>query len=141
MFICSMLAFRRVVGGQSLKTPKKVKIALTREYRLPETVLDGLISRFTVVIRGEKRCAVGVIHCPARLLMASTFRYTLTADMETRLLAYMLVLCLRLNDYSIPVEEFALDLSIERKRCAHPVLSRITAHSRIQVARTPKEFG
>ena len=73
--------------------------------------------------------------------MASMYRVILTAEMETKLLAYTLVLCLRLNDYSIPIEEFAIDLSIDPKRYVYPVLNRIKAHARVQIARDFKELG
>ena len=61
MFTCSMLAFRRVIEAHPPKRPKKVKGLLSREYKLPEIVIDGLISRFIVIIPGEEKCAVSVI--------------------------------------------------------------------------------
>ncbi|KAK7045471.1 DNA-directed RNA polymerase I subunit rpa49 [Paramarasmius palmivorus] len=66
--------------------------------RVPTIIVDGLLSRFTETTRD------------------SSATHTLTSGMETKLLSYMLALCLRADGYSSNPEVIAKDLSLAATR-------------------------
>jgi len=86
--ISAMLAFHRVRGLVSEKEKLRERLS-----RIPSTLLDGLLSRFTETARGSTQ-----IHS--------------TPQTETCLLTYMFALCLRVDGFATDTTLIATDLNM-----------------------------
>lgn len=77
--------------------------------RIPATLLDGLLSRFTESPRGSTECVISI-----SLLFSFDrgFRARTTSATETMLLTYMFALCLRVDEFASDSIVIASDLSM-----------------------------
>ncbi|KAG9101536.1 DNA-directed RNA polymerase I subunit rpa49 [Ceratobasidium sp. 370] len=90
-----LLAFRNTAGHTLAKATADPRGALREKLDssiVPESVFDGLMERFTEASRGG--------------------RPTVTSQTETKLLTYLLALCLRIDSYSVLVGTLATDLKL-----------------------------
>lgn len=87
-YISTMIAFKN--ASKTLNDKDKL---YERLKSVPSIVVDGLLSRFTESSRDSTKLQI-------------------TSQMETKLLAYMFALCLRVGDYAVDCSTIAQDLSM-----------------------------
>ncbi|KAH9921136.1 RNA polymerase I associated factor, A49-like protein [Fomitopsis serialis] len=88
MYISAMMAFKMVARSVDNKEALQKKLT-----SVPQTVIEGLVSRFTESERDTNKIKV-------------------TSQTETMLMTYMLALCLRVDDFATDTELVAHDLKM-----------------------------
>ncbi|EPS98872.1 hypothetical protein FOMPIDRAFT_1148132 [Fomitopsis schrenkii] len=88
VYVSAMMAFRNAARSVNDKETLQKKLA-----GVPQTIIDGLLSRFTESERDTSKLKV-------------------TSQTETMLMTYMLALCLRVDDFATDTELIAHDLGM-----------------------------
>ena len=80
--------------------------------RIPATLLDGLLSRFTESARGSTKCVVLLTVNARTYNGCDAHRAHVTQEMETNLLTHMFALCIRVDEWATDTTIIAGDLSM-----------------------------